>query len=215
VFRLNLYPEAEEKRRDEIKRTGSTALVTFLVAAVLVLTAFHAGSGLLLAERARGLGVKAAEREVEVAALPTAETAAELARYHQLVEGRSRRVVWALKLAELGRAVRWPLRITHVTMGERGRGQTVAGLRIEGAVPPERRGDADGMIASLVDALKKNPTFLQGLTDVEIASVSFDKHSGSTNFQIICPVSESAPEEEGAPLEEDITLRPGRAGEKP
>ncbi len=215
MFRLNLYPEAEEKRRDEIKRTGSTALVTFLVAAVLVLTAFHAGSGLLLAERARGLVVKAEERELEIAALPTAQTAAELARYRALVDARSQRVVWAPKLAELGRAVRWPLRITHVSMGERGRGHAVAGLRIEGTVPPERRGDADGMIASLVDALKKNQTFLHGLAGVDIASVSYDKQSGSTNFQIICPVIDTSAEDGAAPGQEDITLRPGPGGERP
>jgi hypothetical protein len=215
VFRLNLYPEAEEKRRAEIKRAGSTALVTFLVATALVLTAFHAGSGLLLAERARGIAAKAERRQVDALAQPTAQTSAELARYRAVVELRSERVVWAPKLAELGRSVRWPLAITQVAIAERSRGQTVAGLRIEGSVPPDRRGDADGLIASLVDTLKKSPTFLTGLSGIEIASVSFDKHSGATNFQIVCPIIQSASEEEGVSPQEDITLRPGRGSGNP
>lgn len=215
MFRLNLYPEADAKRRARLARTGSTALVTFLVAAILVLTAFHAGSGLLLSERARELDAKSIERQTDLHAMPMRQTAEALAEYRKYVAERTSGVVWAPKLAAVARQVRWPLALTALHIGTMRRGPSGYLLRIEGTVPPERSREADALIARLVESLKQDRAFMEGLADVNLASLSLAPESGATNFQIICPLSDSGQAEEGQDEQESVTLRPERrSGQK-
>lgn len=198
MFRLNLYPEAETKRRAQVRRTGATAVVTLLVAATVILTLFHAGSGFVIADRTRGLVTLRAKADADAAAARPAGSAKELAQIRARLDKRAGRILWSPKFAEIARALPNPLVIENIMIAERGRGQSIPAFTIHGSVISGAVRDPVPTIVSYVNALKANPIFFEGLESVELASVSTDETTGLTTFQIVCPIDEGPPAGEAA-----------------
>jgi hypothetical protein len=195
MFRLNLYPEAEEKRRARLARTGATALVTLLVAVTVALTLFHAGSGFVMADRARDLAARRAGAEREAAALAGAEPAKEMALLRARLRARADRVVWSPKLAEMSRLLPPPLVLDNIMVAERGKGQAIPALAVHGSVLQGSVRDPVPAIVSYVTALKESAVFTEGIASVELASVSTDNQSGITSFHVVCPLVDAPPQE--------------------
>lgn len=209
MFRLNLYPEGEARRRERLARAASTGVVTGLVAVVLGVTALHGVSAALLSERAKALARRRVELEKEVAAMRPEETARTLAALRGRIAERAERVVWSTKLAELARLIPAPLVIDDIRVTERARGQAVPSLTIHGSVLPGRVRDPVPTLGTFVAALKENAEFSAGIASVDLASVSTDDGTGLTSFTIVCAMREPPPEAgAGAPKPQESLAEP-------
>ncbi len=192
MFRLNLYPEAEEKRRAQLAKTGQTALIAFLAAVTIVLTAFHAGSSVILADRTRDLSKQRAQLEKEIEAIKASGASKGLARLQGQLASRTSRTLWSPKLVELAREIPPALLVDDISLRERGKGQSIPALQIRGNVPAGIVRDPVPTIVAFVSALKANAAFVEGLASIDLSSVSTEKETGTTSFQIVCPLADVA-----------------------
>lgn len=192
MFRLNLYPEAEQKRRAQLAKTGQTALIAFLSALTVVLTLFHAGTSLVFADRTRGLATQRARFEKEIETLKAASPSKSLPRLQERLATRTSRTLWSPKLVALAQSIPAPLLVDDISLRERGKGQSIPALLIHGTVVAGMSRDPVPTIVAFVNALKESPEFTEGLASVDLSSVSTEKETGATYFQIVCPLADVA-----------------------
>jgi hypothetical protein len=208
VFRLNLYPEAEEKRRARLAQAGQTALITFLAAVTLSLTAFHAGSSVILTDRTRDLRRRQAQFDTEAASIRSSGGAAGLGQLQQRLAARASRTVWSPKFVEVARRIPTAIVLDEISVRERGRGQTGPALSVLGSVIPGAARDPSAAILGFVSSLKESPAFMEGLSSIELSSVSTEKETGITSFQIVCPLTDAPAQRPSQDMENPELTRP-------
>ncbi|MFN0149513.1 MAG: PilN domain-containing protein [bacterium] len=193
MFRLNLYEEADAKRRARNARVRSTILSTSLIGVIVLLTAFHVVGGLLLRDRVRA-AISALERREQEAAGLRAQPAggATLQQLEARLSARSDRTLWSPKLAELARLIPASLVLDQFSYVEKGKSSsTRAALTLQGTVSSSRAGDPVRQVVTFVDQLQKSEIFSAGMQSIELLSVSTDEQSGLTVFRVLCTAEEA------------------------
>lgn len=187
MFRLNLYEEADAKRRARAARVRATVLSTALLGVIVTLTAFHVVGGFLLRERVRAAIGLLERREQEMAGLRVQPAGgAGLQALEDRLASRSARTLWSPKLAELARLTPPSLVLDQLAFVEKGKSTPRPALTLHGTVSGSRAGDPVRQIVAFVDALKKSEIFASGFQSIELLSVSTDERSGTTVFRILC-----------------------------
>jgi len=191
VFRLNLYEEADAKRRARAARVRSTIVSTSLIGVIVALTAFHVVGGFLLRERVRAAITALERREQEAAGLRAQPAGtASLQSLEDRLASRSARTLWSPKLAELARLIPATLVLDQLSYVEKGKSTPRPALTLHGTVSGSRAGDPVRQVVSFVDRLQKSEVFSAGFQSIELLSVSTDEQSGLTVFRILCAAGE-------------------------
>lgn len=190
MFRLNLYHEAEAKRRARLSRLGSTAAATALTGIIVGLTLFHAVSGFLIAERTGSYERLLEQRKAELAGVRAPGQAAQLKDLQRRLKEKTERAEWSVKLAELARLIPDSLVLEQVELSRRAKGRSEPSLIVNGNVLPGRGRDPIREVVSYVDRLRDSPAFASGLRAIDVASVVSDDVTGVTLFRIVCPIGD-------------------------
>ncbi|MBD3237610.1 MAG: hypothetical protein GF330_12970 [Candidatus Eisenbacteria bacterium] len=178
MYRINLYPEYEEKQQRARQRSLRLALLAALVVGELALAGVLAISGALLTDRAGALRERVARLEQFAERTPQQE--ADLGAVRELLRRRLQRVDWSPKLAALAEHAREPLRLTGLS-GEVSRKHERQLLQIEGGY----RGDAGAAepILRLTGALERDSRLGSDFPSVRLETIDW---SGPGRFQIVC-----------------------------
>lgn len=182
MYRINLYPEAGERRRENHRRLGRTLLVGLVIGLEVVLLLLVGLSGLLLREQAFTL--RAEVERLSARAARGSQPSPDLEVSRELLASRAARIDWSPKLAALKRAIAPSLLLTEVTaqVGEKGRptrfelsGRIRAG---EGEMEP---------VSGFLESLRKDPSLADDFPVIKLGTL---EGGGASRFQIVC---EAAP----------------------
>lgn len=184
MYRVNLYPEFEDRKQAEHKRLRETILLAALAGLQLLLIGSLFLSGMLLRDRAARLRADNARLASLAHAAPQNP---EVLVARQLLAARQARVNWSPKLASLGRLVEAPLILSNVTAQAdlRGRG---ARLDVQGRI---RSGGQSESVLELVESLRKDAAIARDFPQVRIGSVSGEE---SDRFKVVCEPAGKGPQ---------------------
>jgi hypothetical protein len=178
MYRINLYPELEERRR--LAKTGllQTILLTVTSGLGIILIILITMSGFLLRERvvASRAEIRQMETRVSTESAPNdgAETAAEM----MLI--RTRRIDWSPKLAALAAGIPPSLKLQNLSANATER-KRKASLEISGVILGS--GADLGSVIAYVDDLKRDPRVTRDFSAVSLGSLG---GSGQDLFHIVC-----------------------------
>lgn len=178
MYRVNLYPEAAEQRRQARARLRRTLLVSVLVGLELVLVLLVGLSGVLLREQARTLRVEVNRLSTRALKAEQPDPVMETAR--DLLANRAARIDWSPKLETLAHTIGPSLVLTEVTaqMGEKGRPTR---FELSGSVRP---GASEmGPVTLFLESLRNERSLAD---DFPVIKLGVLEGVGSSRFQIRC-----------------------------
>jgi Tfp pilus assembly protein PilN len=178
MYRINLYPEYQEKRRRGGRRMLRTGLLTVLVAAETVLVVALVISGTLLGERAGQLKAEIARLTGEASG--GAAPPAEMNTAVELLEIRRGRLDWAPMLAAIADTIDPRLILTSISARTAGR-QGNPRLEVTGTL----RGASPDMqaVPRFMDALRVAPPIRESLPEVQLGTM---EGGAEGRFTIVC-----------------------------
>ena len=185
MYKINLYPEYAERRRQRQSRLALTAILTAAVGLEALLVFALGLSGRLLEERAAGLRseVKLTRSAMESGGSPGAEL--EIAR--EMMQVRLQRADWSPKLAALSERMPDGLRLQEVSAHATG---NAGGARME-IVGVVRAGTADMQaVSQLLGALTRDRRVASSLPEIKLGTL---ETGGTGRFRIICDAVKKEP----------------------
>jgi hypothetical protein len=178
MYRINLFPEALEKRKEGRRRVGRTLIVSALIGLEAVLLLLVGLSGLLLREQASSL--RADVERLATRSSRVSQPSPELEITRAMLSTRAGRIDWSPKLAALPRAIDASLLLTEVTAqtGEKGRPTR---LEITGSI----RSEGGGMepVSRFLESLRSDPFLADDFPVIKLGTIEGE---GAGRFQILC-----------------------------
>lgn len=183
MYRINLYPEFQEKRHRAKRRLALTAGLSVLVGLEVVLIVWLVLSAYLLDERVSRMRAQNAELAGRVEALD--QPRPELAAANQILAFRRNRIDWSPKLSALSCLMDRSLMLDelHGQKQERGR---PARLELTGTVLGARTAGAEA-VSRLMDEIRLEPRIVGDLPRVTLERI---EGGGSGQFQLVCESSQ-------------------------
>jgi hypothetical protein len=183
VFRSNLYREgllreAEERRKAAFR----LAHLSFLLVAVVLVT-FLAGTGSILSGRVRSLERAVAFRKELLTRRVGPADSSGLESARNLVELRTRRVLWSAKLEEIQAAIPKNVILSAMNLSSSSKGAKSASLVLSGTVTGG--GNSMEPVIRFVEGLKASEEFSASFSRIELGTAVGNR------FQIVCELRTS------------------------
>jgi hypothetical protein len=185
MYRINLYPEAGERRREAGRRVGRTFLVGMLIGLEVVLLLLVGLSGFLLREQAFSL--RAEVQRLGERAARVSHPSPELETSRELLAQRAARIDWSPKLAALKQAIVPSLLLTEVTaqVGEKGRPTR---FELSGTV---RAGEGEmEPVSGFLESLRSDRSLADDFPVIKLGNL---EGGGASRFEIVCEAAPSKP----------------------
>lgn len=185
MYRINLYPEAEERRREGQRRVGRTLLVSLLIGLEVVLLLLVGLSGVLLREQASTL--RAEVERLSARAARVSQPSPELETSREILAARVVRIDWSPKLAALRRAIAPSLLLTEMSaqVGEKGRPTR---LELSGTV--RAGGGQMEPVSGFLESLRNDPSVADDFPVIKLGTL---EGGGSSRFEIVCEAAPAKP----------------------
>jgi hypothetical protein len=183
MYRINLYPEHLEKRREVRRGVARTSLFTAILGVEFLLVASLGLTGLLIREQADTLRGEAAELSQRAERGPTDEP--ELAVGREILRLREERIEWAPKLAVLSRSIDRRLRLSELE-GRIGIRRQTPSLELKGEILP---GGSMQTVFGFVDELQSDSWISEDFPEIKLGNL---EGGGASRFLLVCEPTRKA-----------------------
>ena len=185
MYKVNLYPEYFDRRREARQRVILTGALSALAALGLLLIVSLAVSARLLEERAGQLRAEIPKLESQLQAAQAPNPDFDTAQ--QLLKLRQDRLAWSPKLAALATGIGPSIRLLEVTGSSKRKGEPPK-LSLVGVTAHSRAGMEP--VVAFMDALRSEPTVSTDLPNIQLENL---KGGGSSRFRIVCETETQSP----------------------
>ncbi|MBP6874824.1 MAG: hypothetical protein KBD56_01995 [Candidatus Eisenbacteria bacterium] len=175
MYKINLYPEREERLRAARRRVAMTAGLTGLLAIETIFAGALLASGLLLGERVGALRASARE---SAQAVQNAGGSPGMERALQLLRIRSARTLWSPKLSALSECTGPDLHLEEIH-AQKGAGEQPDRFEVSGTLSS---GSSEvESVSRFLDRLRDEPRIGGSFSRITLATIEADDR-----FHVIC-----------------------------
>jgi Tfp pilus assembly protein PilN len=178
LYKINLYPEYDEKRRAARKRMFRAALYTAILGVEFILLISLGISGFLIREQVSSLGGEVARLSAKVQTVSAVESP-EIEVARQLMTRRRDRIEWSPKLAVLSRTIGPKLRLSDLDGRMRIQRQPPR-MQVTGTI---RSGGDVETVLEFIEALQAEDWLTRDFPEIRLGNL---EGGGASRFLLVC-----------------------------